>query len=146
MNSIIVKCQECGTKNKIPTVKQHLRPKCGRCHHPLDLQNFAVPVELTDSDFAQFINQASLPIIVDFFSPTCGPCQMLAPVIDNLARNFFGSAIVAKLDTSRNPFTPGRYQIKGVPTLLFFKRGQLVDQVVGALPEEALVQKIQQMI
>ncbi len=146
MNSIIVKCQECGTKNKIPTLKQHLRPKCGRCRHLLDLQNSAVPVELTDSDFAQFINQAPLPVIVDLFSPTCGPCQMLAPVIDNLTRKFFGRAIVTKIDTSRNPLTPGRYRIRGVPTLLFFKRGQLIDQVVGALPEYDLIRKIQQMI
>ena len=146
MNTIIVKCQECGTKNKIPVINQHLRPKCDRCTHALDLHGSAVPVELSDSEFTQFINEASLPIMVDFFSPTCGPCQMLAPVVDNLARRYVGRAIVAKIDINKNSFTPGNYQIRGVPTLLFFNRGRLVDQIVGATPEHALIQKIEQLV
>ena len=142
MNSIIVKCQACGTKNKIPAAKQHLRPKCGRCQHPLDLHGVAVPVELNDNEFSQFINQATLPIMVDCFSPTCGPCQMLMPTIESLTRKYWGRAIIAKIDTTRNSIIPTRNHIHGVPTLLFFKKGQLVDQVVGALPEQALIQKM----
>lgn len=146
MNAIIVKCQECGTKNKIPTAKQHLRPKCGHCKHALDLHNDAVPVELSDNDFPQFIKEATLPIAVVFFSPACGACRMIAPVIDKLARNYVGKTIVAKIDTTRNPFISGKYQIKGVPTLLFFKNGQPVDQIVGAVPEHDLIRKIDQLL
>ena len=140
MNSIVVTCSSCGTKNRIPADKQHLGPKCGKCKGAINLAGAAVPVELDDSTFAGFISQAAKPVMVDFFSPTCGPCRMLAPVIDAMARKFYGRVLIAKLDTSRNQMSAARYKIRGVPTLLFFKNGALVDQVTGALPEHDLVQ------
>ena len=143
MDSLIAQCPACGTRNKIPLVKQHLTPKCGRCKAQLNLNGQALPVMLTDSDFAAFIAGASLPMMVDFYSPTCGPCRMLAPVIDRLAARYWGRVIVAKIDTSRNPLTAGRYQIRGVPTLLFLKNGQVVDQIVGAAPEAQITQTIE---
>ncbi len=138
MNSIVFACRNCGTKNRIPADKQHLGPKCGKCREGINLAGAAVPVELDDSGFAGFISQASKPVMVDFFSPTCGPCRMLAPVIDSMAKKFYGRVIIAKLDTSRYQMTAAQYSIKGVPTLLFFKQGKLVDQVTGALPEQEL--------
>lgn len=146
MDSFIVPCPSCGTKNKVPAHKQHLTPKCGSCKEAIDLKPFARPVTLTDQDFQTIIDQASLPVLVDFYSPTCGPCQMMAPVIDNLARQYHGRLLVAKLDTSVNQMTAGRFQIRGVPTLLLMKNGQVMDQVVGAMPETALVQKINQFV
>lgn len=143
MHSLIARCPVCGARNNIPLAKQHLSPKCGRCKHPLALHGQALPVPLTDSDFAPFIAGAPLPLVVDFYSPTCGPCRTLAPVIDRLAGRFWGRAIIAKLDTSRNPTIAARYQIRGVPTLLFFKNGQLADQIVGAIPEPQLTQRIE---
>ena len=143
MNSIIVACTHCGTKNRIPADKQHLGPKCGSCKTGISLAGSAVPVELNDSDFQGFINQAAKPVMVDFFSPTCGPCRMLAPTIDIMAKRFFGRVIIAKLDTSHNQTAASQYRIKGVPTLLFFKNGQLVDQVTGALPEQDLAQLLE---
>lgn len=131
-------CNNCGTKNRIPADKQHLGPKCGKCKTTISLSTAAVPVELDDSTFTGFISRAAKPVMVDFFSPTCGPCRMLAPVIDTMARKFYGRVIIAKLDTSRNQMTAAQYRIKGVPTLLFFKNGKLVDQVTGALPEQDL--------
>ena len=89
---------------------------------------------------------APMPVMVDFFSPTCGPCQMLAPVIADLAGQFAGSVRVAKFDTSRYQTIPGRYQVRGVPTLIFFKNGQVVDQIVGAAPRQQIEQKIQSML
>jgi thioredoxin 2 len=143
MNSIVVACGNCGTKNRIPADKQHLGPKCGKCKTVLSLASAAVPVELDDSGFMEFINQASKPVMVDFFSPTCGPCRMLAPTVDTVARKFYGRIIIAKLDTSRNQITAAQYRIKGVPTLLFFQQGKLVDQVTGALPEQELVRLLE---
>ena len=102
MNSIVVACNNCGTKNRIPADKQHLGPKCGKCKTTISFSTTAVPVELDDSTFSGFISRASKPVMVDFFSPTCGPCRMLAPVIDSMARKFYGRVIIAKLDTSRN--------------------------------------------
>ena len=143
MNSIIITCNSCGTKNRIPADKQHLGPKCGNCKNVISLASAAVPVQLDDSSFQGFIRQASKPVMVDFFSPSCGPCRMLSPVIDAMARKFYGRVIIAKLDTSRYHLTASQYRIRGVPTLLFFKNGELVDQVTGALPEQDLARLIE---
>jgi thioredoxin 2 len=121
-------------------------PKCGSCGTPINLGHAAVPVELDDSNFEAFINQATKPVMVDFFSPTCGPCRMMSPVIDNLVPKYLGKVILGKLDTSRNRMVPSQYQIRGVPTLIFFKNGQMVDQMTGAIPEDALAQKLNQYV
>jgi thioredoxin 2 len=142
MNSVIATCQNCSKKNRIPADKQHLGPKCGDCKSPINLTRDAVPVELDDTTFADFINQASKPVIVDFLSPTCGPCQMMTPVVDNLAKQYVGRVIVAKFDTSRNSQIPSRFQIRGVPTFIFFKNGDVVEIVTGAMPEEELSRKL----
>lgn len=142
MNNIIITCPSCGTKNRIPAGKQHLSPKCGKCGNTISSPAQAVPVELTDTDFQSFISSSSLPVMVDFYSPTCGPCKAIAPVIINLARDYHGKFIIAKLDTSSNPGTAMHYKIRGVPSLLFFKNGQVVDQIVGAPPEPQLRQKL----
>lgn len=143
MNSIEIACTQCGTKNRIPAEKQHLGPKCGKCKTAISLGNAAVPVELDDSTFSGFISTVAKPVMVDFFSPTCGPCRTLAPVINTMARKFYGRLIIAKLDTSRNQMAASQYRIRGVPTLLFFKNGELMDQVTGALPEQELVQLLE---
>ena len=142
MNSLIVACPSCKTKNKVVAVKQHRKPRCGKCQAPLPMAGYATPVELTDQDVSLVLREADLPLMLDFYSPSCGPCRTLAPVIDRLARQFFGRAIIAKIDTSTNPLSAGQYAIRGVPTLIFFKKGQVVDQVVGGLPEDALVAKL----
>lgn len=139
MNNIIITCNKCGTRNRIPADKQHLGPKCGNCKTALSLSGAAVPVELDDSTFTGFINNASKPVMVDFFSPSCGPCRMLSPIIDAMATKFLGRVIVAKLDTSRHQMTASRYRIMGVPTLLFFKHGKVADKITGALPEQELI-------
>ena len=144
MNNIIISCNNCGTKNRIPADKQHLGPKCGSCKTLINLGQAAIPVELTDSTFTHFIQQATKPVMVDFFSPTCGPCRMMSPVIDNLARQYVGRVIIAKLDTSSNRETPAQFQIRGVPTLIFFKNGQKVDLITGAMEENVLAQKLNQ--
>lgn len=146
MNTLIVACPSCKTKNKMAASKQHRGPRCGKCHTPLPMADYARPVELTDQDAAQMIREADLPLLLDFYSPSCGPCRTLAPLVDKMAHHFFGRAVIAKIDTSTNPFTAGKYGIRGVPTLIFLKNGQVVDQVVGALPEDALVARLTRFI
>ena len=145
MNNIIVACSKCGTKNRIPADKQHLGPTCGKCKNAISLITAAVPVELDDAAFAGFISRATKPVMVDFFSPTCGPCRMLAPVIETMARKFYGRVIIAKLDTSRNQAAAAQYRITGVPTLLFFRNGKLVEQVTGTLPEQELARLLERL-
>lgn len=142
MNNIVVSCTSCGKKNKIPADKQHLRPKCGQCGKSISLTGKGVPVELSDASFQNFINQASLPVMVDFFSPTCGPCRMMFPIVNAMAQKHINKFIIAKLDTSLNGQTASAFSIRGVPSFLFFKRGKLIDQVAGAVSEGTLDQKL----
>lgn len=146
MNTVIV-CPNCGAKNRIPEDKQHLEPKCGKCGTSLA----GLPVSgkvnmLNDGAFRAFVEQSKLPVLVDFFSPTCGPCAMIAPIVEALAQEYAGKLTVFKMDTSTQQMTAARFQIRGVPTLLFFQNGQMVDQVVGAVPREEMERRIKQMM
>ena len=106
------------------------------------MRSLATPVELTDTEFQSFIARVTLPVMVDFYSPTCGPCKSIAPLISKIAKDYLGRVVIAKLDTSCNPGTAMHYQIRGVPSLLFFKNGKIVDQIVGAPPESQLRQSL----
>jgi len=145
--STLMICPGCGAKNRIPAEKQHLTPKCGRCGGSLagvPLSGMVNP--LTDPQFHQRVEQSTLPVLVDFYSPTCGPCRTIAPVLETLAQEYAGRLLVFKLDTSTQQMSAARFQIRGVPTLLFFKRGQLVDQVVGAVPRSEIEQRISSLL
>ena len=146
MSDAIIKCPACGVKNRIPPHKQHLRPKCGRCGHVLGTSAGGGVIELDDGSFDRMTGSSSLPVLVDFYSPTCGPCRMLAPVIDSLARKYAGKVMFAKYDTSRHQGAASRFQIRGVPTLIFIKQGQVVDQVVGAAPQSDLEQRLNRLL
>lgn len=139
MSNIIV-CPSCGAKNRIAADKQHLTPKCGRCGTRLSVPGGVI--ELSDQNFQQVVNNSTLPVLVDFYSPTCGPCHALSPVIEQLAGQYTGRAVICKLDTSRHQAAAARFQIRGVPTLIFFKNGQPVDQVVGAVPGHELEKRL----
>lgn len=139
MGSIVVSCVECGAKNRVPDVKQHQLPQCGKCKAPLQVQESVVPVELTDGNMDGYVKNEKLPVLVDFFSPTCGPCTTLAPVLRKLTKTFYKKVIVATVDTSKNPGCAAFYKIKGVPTLIFFKNGTIVDQITG-LPDVSLLE------
>lgn len=100
------------------------------------------PVTLTDATFDKVVGQSRLPVLVDFWAAWCGPCKMIAPAVANLAREFAGRAIVGKLNVDENPRTAGRFGVMSIPTLLIFKNGQVVDQIVGAQPAAALRQRL----
>jgi thioredoxin 2 len=106
------------------------------------MTNQAVPVELGDNDFHDFIKQVSLPVMVDFYSPTCGPCQMMAPVVKAMAGEYLNKFIIAKVDTSVNQQIAAFFNIRGVPSFMFFRNGSLVDQITGAVAGDVLEQKL----
>lgn len=145
MNNLIVPCSSCGKKNRIPAGKQYLRPKCGHCRASLDLTGRGVPVELGDHDFHDFVKQAPLPVMVDFFSPTCGPCRTMLPIVDAMAREYNEKFIIAKLDTSKDQQIAAFFNIRGVPTFMFFKNGSLIDQIAGAVGQNVLEQKLRSL-
>ena len=97
---------------------------------------------LTDANFEQTVNQSSQPILVDFWAEWCGPCRRLAPTVDELANDYNGQVLVAKMNVDENPATPMRFSIRGIPTLLLFKGGQLVEQVVGLADKDSLKKMI----
>jgi thioredoxin 1 len=97
---------------------------------------------LTDANFETTVNGTAAPILVDFWAEWCGPCRRLAPTVDELANDYDGRVVVAKMNVDENPATPMRFSIRGIPTLLLFKGGQLVDQVVGLADKEQLKKMI----
>ena len=93
---------------------------------------------LTDANFEQTVNHSSTPILVDFWAEWCGPCRRLAPTVDELATDYQGKVVVAKMNVDENPATPMRFSIRGIPTLLLFKGGQIVEQIVGLADKDSL--------
>ena len=93
---------------------------------------------VTDDSFRQDVLEASGPVLVDFWAEWCGPCKAVAPILDELARDYAGKLTVAKVDIDENPMTPNEYAVRGIPTMLLFRDGKLLDQKVGALPKSAL--------
>jgi thioredoxin 1 len=97
-----------------------------------------MPVAVTDANFDQEVMRSPLPVVVDFWAPWCGPCKMVAPTLDKLAREWNGKVKIAKVNVDENPIMAGRYGVSGIPTMMVVKNGQIVDRWAGALPEPAL--------
>ena len=106
----------------------------------------AEPVHVTDAVFEETVLQNELPVIVDFWAPWCGPCRMVAPILDKLAKEKSGKLVVAKVNTDENPEWAGRYDVQGIPTMLFIVKGEMVWKQVGALPEKKLREHVEQLL
>ncbi len=102
----------------------------------------AKPIELTDSNFEEFIN-TDKPVLVDFWAEWCGPCKMIGPVVEELAGEYDGKAVIGKVDVDANPEVSAKFGIRSIPTLLVFKNGEVVDKQIGAVPKTVLSEKIE---
>jgi thioredoxin 1 len=104
------------------------------------------PINVTDAAFEKTVLQSPIPVIVDFWAPWCGPCRMVAPILEKLAKEYDGKLLVAKVNTDENPEWMMKYGIQGIPTMLFISGGKVVHRQVGALPERMLRDTVSQFL
>jgi len=103
------------------------------------------PIEITDTNFEEILG-SDKPVMVDFWAEWCGPCKMVGPVVEEMAGEYDGKAVIAKVDVDNNPNVSAKYGIRSIPTMLFFKDGEIVDRQVGAVPKNVLSQKLDAQI
>lgn len=130
---VTVRCPFCATLNQIELARAADRPKCGKCEKPMLLDR---PVKVEEEDFARTVLQSAAPVLVDFYADWCAPCKMVAPLVDELAREHAGKVLVAKVDTDRAQQLSLTHHIRGIPTLILFKDGAEVARSVGFEPEK----------
>lgn len=146
----IITCPKCGTKNRVdPGKAGALQPVCGKCGEKLPVGAAAEegghPLTVTDANFDS-ITADTRPVLVDFWAEWCPPCRAIAPVLEQLAKDSGGRYVIGKLNVDENQGTAGKFHIEGIPTLLIFKGGKLVDRLVGAHPKQTIVQHLQAQI
>jgi len=103
-------------------------------------------IDVSDADFETKVLKANLPVLIDFWAAWCGPCRMMAPVVDELAKAYGGKLVFVKMNVDDNPLTPAKYGVRGIPNLKLFKGGAVVDEVVGAVPRQKLEEMLQKVL
>ena len=146
--TLVIRCPACGVANRVPRdkVDEGLEPVCGRCKTPLPVSIDTRPVTVTDATFSDEVERSPMPVLVDAWAAWCGPCKMIAPVIDELAAELAGRVRVAKLNVDENPMTASRYNLRSIPTLLLFKGGREADRIVGVHPKSEISRRLEQLI
>ena len=140
---LIVQCKNCGTKNRVPRSRIHDRPICGKCREQLPAVTFTQStVIVSDRTFQSEVLNFPGTVLLDCWAPWCGPCKMVAPILDQLAKAYAGQAKIAKLNVDQNPHVSSKYQILSIPTMLFFKNGQLVKTLAGAHPQPEIERQL----
>lgn len=130
-----VACPFCATLNRVDLARIAHHPKCGSCGRPMLLDR---PIGVTDETIDGVVTGTEVPVVLDCYADWCGPCKIMAPVLDDFARDRQGDVLVAKLDTDRNQATARRFDIHAIPTLLVFRNGQVVNRRAGAIPRHEL--------
>lgn len=103
-------------------------------------------IEVNDSNFEEVVLKSEKPVLVDFWAEWCGPCRMVGPIVDELSHDYEGKIVVTKLDVDSSPATSAKFGIRNIPTILFFKGGEVVDKQVGAVPKSSLSDKIDSLL
>ncbi|QIK71535.1 thioredoxin [Propioniciclava coleopterorum] len=135
MSSRVTTCPACGTKNRVPVASTG-RVQCASCHAPLPWL-----VDATDADFAAATDTDQL-VLVDLWAPWCGPCRMVAPILERLSVQYAGRVKVVKVNVDHNPAIASRFDARSIPTLVMLRRGETVARVVGAENEASLKRRI----
>jgi len=130
-----VACPFCNTLNRVDLARLADRPKCGKCGRPILLDR---PIAVSDDTLDGVLSGTEVPVIMDCYADWCGPCKIMAPVLDDFARDRQGDVLVTKLDTDRNQATARRLDIRAIPTLLVFRNSQEVGRHAGVIPRRQL--------
>ena len=148
----IINCLRCGAKNRVDetaAAQKRRQPVCGKCGAPLKIGSAASsaaqnkPLLVTDATFARDVLQAGgRAVLVDLWAPWCGPCRMIAPVLDELATESNGRYMIAKLNVDENPRTAAQFNVQSIPTMLIFKNGALVDRIIGVQPKQVIAARL----
>ncbi|MDX6693229.1 MAG: thioredoxin 2 [Blastocatellia bacterium] len=147
---MVVACVKCGAKNRVDEkAAVARRPVCGKCGASLSLAaggagaRSGQPFTVTDATFeSEVLSAGQAPVLMDCWAPWCGPCRMIAPVLDQLAAESAGRYLIAKLNVDENQQTAARFSVQSIPTLLIFKNGALVERFVGVQPKEILAARL----
>jgi len=147
-SSFLVSCDRCGTKNRIPAHRQAERGICGKCHAQLpSVQSMSnKPVSVSDRNFTSEVTSFPGPVLVEFTAPWWGYCRTQAPVLDELASRYAGKIKFASVDVDTSPETASRHNIRGVPAIYFYNRGNIIDKAVGALSKGEIERRIQNVV
>jgi len=125
---VTVRCPFCSRLNRVDLARLADGPRCAECSRPIRLDR---PIQATEADLDETIRTASVPVLVDFYADWCGPCKVMAPILDDFAQAKTGEVLVLKVDTDRNPVLAGRHDIRGIPTLVAFRSGKEIRRVSG---------------
>jgi thioredoxin 2 len=142
----LISCPVCGATNRVPLEKleRGLAPVCGQCKNPLPVSIH--PITVTDATFSAEVERSPLPVLLDLWAPWCGPCRMISPAVEQLAKEMAGRVRVAKLNIDDNPATAERFNIHSIPALLVFRAGQEIDRIVGAQPKTEIQRRLEKAI
>lgn len=145
MDTLMIGCSACGATNRVPgdKIAEGRAPVCGKCKAPLPVGK---PQPVTDATFAQDVEDSPVPVLVDAWAPWCGPCHMIAPIVDQLAAELAGRVRVVKLNVDDNPRTAARFDLRSIPTLLVLKGGREIDRLVGVQPKQEIARRLERAI
>ncbi len=139
-----LRCPACGATNRVPKeqVRAGRQPICGKCKTPLAKD---APMVVTDATYSRVVELSPEPVVLDLWAAWCGPCKMLAPVIDELAAEWSGRVRFAKLNVDENPLTAGRLNVRSIPTLVVLKGGKEIDRMVGVQPKQEISRHLERV-